>query len=172
MARVHTIFVFLAAVTVVAALQNSPANGGSKQTAPPPAEDISGMYSFLGTGEFLQINLEGGAVSGYVSRLGDLESDRGTFLDQFFDKASIQGHEVTFTTKVLHGEWFEFKGRFDRGRARSKGEDGYYTLRGPLTEFSTVGDDKNPTSRPHQVEFKWMAQPQDVEESKSKSKAR
>src|SRR5438874_2490579 len=58
---------------------------------PAPAEDISGMYSFLNDGEFVQINLDKGGASGYISRMGDLESDRGTFLDQFFSQASVQG---------------------------------------------------------------------------------
>src|SRR6185437_190801 len=93
----------------------------NKKAAPKsaPAEDISGMYSFLREGEFVQINLEESGVSGYISRLGDLESDRGAYLDQFFDKASVEGHDVSFTTKPLHGVIFEFKGQFERGAAKS-----------------------------------------------------
>ena len=132
---------------------------------PPPAEDISGMYSFLKEGEFVQINLEEGGVSGYVSRLGDLDSDRGTFIDQFFSKASVQDHDVAFTTKPVHGVWFEFKGRFDRGSAKSKADDGYYVLRGTLSEFVTDSNQKT-TSRSRQVEFKLLGQPQDEEKEK------
>ena len=132
---------------------------------PPPAEDISGMYSFLKEGEFVQINLEEGGVSGYVSRLGDLDSDRGTFIDQFFSKASVQDHDVAFTTKPVHGVWFEFKGRFDRGSAKSKADDGYYVLRGTLSEFVTDPNEKT-TSRSRQVEFKLLGQPQDDEKEK------
>src|SRR5215469_8484979 len=83
---------------------------------PPPASnaatDISGMYSFLKDGEFVQISLDENNVSGYISRLGDMESDRGEVLDQFFTKAAIHGRELSFTTKPVHGVWFEFKGRF------------------------------------------------------------
>jgi len=129
---------------------------------PAPAEDISGMYSFLKEGEFLQINLDrNGAASGYISRQGDLDSDRGAFLDQFFSQASIHGHDVAFTTKQLHGVWFEFKGRFDRGSAKSKKEDGYYVVRGTLKEF-TSGTDKNTTSRSREVEFKLLGQPEET----------
>lgn len=138
--------------------------------APASTEDISGMYSFLSEGEFLEINREEDGFSGYVSRKGDLESDRGAFLDQFFSKASVQGHDVTFTTKVLHGVWFEFKGRFERGPGKTKAEDSYYVLRGTLTEFTTGEDKTSSTSRSRQVEFKWLAQPQDVEESKGQPK--
>jgi hypothetical protein len=123
-----------------------------------PAEDISGMYSFLKEGEFVQITLDQNGVSGYISRQGDLDSDRGAFLDQFFSQASVHGHDVTFTTKQVHGVWFEFKGRFDRGPSKTKQEDGYYILRGTLKEFTT-GADKNTTSRSRQVEFKLLGQP-------------
>ena len=131
-----------------------------------PAEDISGMYSFLKEGEFVQISLDEQGVSGYISRIGDLDSDRGTFIDQFFSKASVQDHDVSFTTKPIHGVWFEFKGRFDRGPAKTKAGDGYYVLRGTLSEFVTDSEQKT-TSRSRQVEFKLLGQPQDDDESKS-----
>ncbi len=128
------------------------------------------MYSFLGEGEFIQINREEDQVTGYISRMGDQESDRGSFLDQFFAKASIQGHDVSFTTKVLHGVWFEFKGQFERGPGKTKAEDSYYVLKGTLTEFITAEDKVSTTSRSRQVEFKWLAQPQEVEEGKGQPK--
>ena len=116
------------------------------------------MYTFLKEGEFLQINLDQNGVSGYISRQGDLDSDRGAFLDQFFTQASVHGHDVAFTTKPVHGVWFEFKGRFDRGPAKTRKEDGYYVVRGTLKELTT-GADKNVTSRSRQAEFKLLAQP-------------
>jgi hypothetical protein len=124
----------------------------------PPAEDISGMYSFLREGEFVQINLEQSGVSGYISRRGQLESDKGAFLDQFFDKASIQGHDVAFSTKPLHGVVYQFQGRFERGPAKSKSEDGYYIIRGTLNELVTDADNKT-TSRSREVAFKLLGQP-------------
>ena len=40
-------------------------------------EDISGMYSFLREGEFVQINVEeGNTVTGFVSRYGDSDGDK------------------------------------------------------------------------------------------------
>ncbi len=130
-----------------------------QESREPPAEDISGMYSFLQEGEFLQITIDKDAVSGYVSRKGTSESDRGAFLDQFFSKASVSGHDVSFTTKPVHGLWYEFKGRFDRGPAKDKAhEDGYYVLKGTLTE-SSAGADKKTVSRSREVQFKSYAQP-------------
>ena len=100
-----------------------PAAAAGAGSGPAPAEDISGMYTFLKEGEFVQINIDANGVSGYISRQGDLESDRGAFLDQFFSQASVHGHDVAFTTKPVHGVWFEFKGRFDRGPAKTKKEE-------------------------------------------------
>lgn len=138
------------------------ANQSDSSKALPPAEDISGMYSFLKEGELVQINLDKDGVTGYVSRMGDLESDRGSFLDHFFTKAAVEGHAVTFITRQVHGVWFEFKGKFDRGPGKTKAQDGYYVLRGTLTEH-TAGPDKNVTSRSREVEFKFLAQPEEDE---------
>lgn len=168
-----TILVFLLVAGLAAAGQKktqpkSPQQDSAQASA--PAEDISGMYTFTNEGEFLEFTRDENTITGYVSRMGDLESDRGAFLDQFFSKASVQDHDVTFTTKVVHGVWFEFKGRFDRGPGKTKAEDGYYVLRGTLTELNTSPDKGTTTSHSRQVEFKWLAQPQEVEESKGQPK--
>lgn len=134
-------------------------NASSTQ-AGTPAEDFSGMYSFLKEGEFVQINLEKAGITGYISRMGDSESDRGVFLDQFFDKAQVQGHEVSFVTRPLHSIWYEFKGKFERGPAKSKADDGYYVLRGTLKECS-LDESKKPVSHAREVELKSLAQPED-----------
>jgi hypothetical protein len=140
-------------------------------TVPHAAEDISGMYSFVKEGEFLQITLDKNAVTGYISRMGDSDSDNGVFLDQFFLKADVQGHDVSFTTRALHSVWYEFKGKFSRGPGKTKGDDGYYILRGTLKELTSNNAAKTVSSRSREVEFKLLAQPEDPEEAKpSKSK--
>ncbi|HEY5028520.1 MAG TPA: hypothetical protein VIK39_08940 [Candidatus Angelobacter sp.] len=139
-------------------------------TVPHAAEDISGMYSFVKEGEFLQITLEKAAVTGYISRMGDSDSDNGVFLDQFFARADVQGHDVSFTTRPLHSVWYEFKGRFNRGPGKTKGDDGYYILRGTLKELTTNNADKTVSSRSREVEFKLLAQPEDSDEAPAKAK--
>jgi hypothetical protein len=140
-------------------------------TVPHAAEDISGMYSFIREGEFLQITLDPKSVTGYISRLGESDSDSGVFLDQFFTKADVQGHDVSFTTRPLHSVWYEFKGRFSRGPGKTKGDDGYYILRGTLKELTMNNADKTVSSRSREVEFKLLAQPEDPEEAQpTKSK--
>ena len=171
--RFSTLLLLIALLSTFAPAQSSTAAADKAQPTAPDAakaaDDISGMYSFLGEGEFVQINLEESGVTGYISRRGDLESDRGAFLDQFFSKAAIQGHDVSFSTKPLHGVWFEFKGRYDRGAAKNKAEDGYYILRGTLTQF-TADASKVAKARSREVEFKLLGQPPEDPDANPKKK--
>src|SRR5215831_2042701 len=93
----------------------------AQEKAPPPAtkpsdkslpgSEYSGMYSFLKEGEFVQVSVEeAGRVTGFVSRFGDLDSDKGAFLDQFFKTGKLEGNALTFTTNAVHGTIFDFKG--------------------------------------------------------------
>jgi hypothetical protein len=155
----RNIFIVVLVLTLACAAQKTGKNHApEKQVPSAAAEDITGVYSFLKEGEFVQIILDQNRMSGYVSREGELESDRGEFLDQFFSKAEIRGHNLSFTTKPVHGVWFEFQGNFERGPARSKAEDGYYLLRGTLTQFVSDAQNK-PAAHSREVEFRWLAQP-------------
>jgi len=58
------------------------------------------MYAFLKEGEFVQVTVEdAGHVTGFVSRFGDGENDKGEFLDQFFKSAKLEGNKLSFTQK-------------------------------------------------------------------------
>jgi len=135
--------------------------------APPAASSVtvqntpySGMYSFLKEGEFVQLTIEDGQLSGFVSRMGDLDSDRGVFLDQFFDKGKIKGNQVSFVTKPVHGTWFEFDGHVERGSAKTQKEEGYWLLTGTLKEY-TSDVERKVSARSRQVNLKSF--PQDDE---------
>lgn len=106
----------------------------------------------------MQINLEPAGLTGYISREGDMESDRGQFLDHFFNKGSIHGHDVSFVTRPVHGVAFEFKGRFEHGSGKTRADDGYYVLRGTLTENRSDAASKT-TSHSREVEFRSLALP-------------
>ncbi len=122
--------------------------------------DISGMYTFLQEGEFVQITVEdAGRVTGFVSRYGDLPSDKGAFLDQFFKKASLDGNKLIFTTEPVHGVWYEFRGTVARGAGKTRSDEGYYVLKGTLTQNVTDVARKT-AARSREVEFKSF--PQDV----------
>lgn len=125
-----------------------------------PSADYSGMYSFLRDGEFVQITVEdGGNVTGFVSRYGDLESDKDAFLDHFFKEGKLNGNKLTFTTETVHGVWFDFSGTVNRGSGKQPGDESYYILNGTLTEHTTDAD-KKIGSRSREVGFKSF--PQDM----------
>ncbi len=126
----------------------------AQQSTTAAPDDYSGMYSFLKDGEFIQITIEGkGAVSGFISRFGDSESDHGAFLNQFVKSGKSDGSKLSFTTENVHGVWFTFDGAFDRGPGKKPDEEAFYLLRGALTRFST-DPEKKTTSQVTQVEFK------------------
>lgn len=147
--------------------KSTPTNQEPPATSQPAqTDDISGMYSFLREGEFVQVTVEeGNTVSGFVSRYGDSDSDKGTFLDQFFSKASLKDKHLTFTTKAIHGVWFEFDGNVERGPGKTPHEEGYRVIRGTLTQ-STEDMNKKTSSKSRQVEFKSF--PQDLDRDSQK----
>ena len=123
------------------------------------ADDYSGMYAFLKAGEYVQITLEEGRVTGFISRYGDLESDRGVFLDQFFKEGKLDGAKLFFKTETVHGIWFEFKGAIERGNGKNPGDEAYYILKGTLLKYTTDAS-KKVTSTSYEVAFKSF--PQDL----------
>jgi hypothetical protein len=142
------------ALAITAAQQNK---------TPPPAQpgaEYSGMYNFLREGEFVQVTVEDqGHVTGFVSRFGDSESDRGAFLDHFFKQGKLDGNKLAFTTQTVHGVWFEFRGTVGRGEGKKAGDEAYYVLTGTLTENAT-DEAKKTTSRSREVTLKSF--PQDM----------
>jgi len=100
-----------------------------------PGKRYSGMYSFLKDGEFVQITVEDdGRVTGFISRYGDGESDKGAFLDQYFRSGKLDGSKLTFSTETVHAVWFDFKGTVERGEGKNPGDEAYYMLKGTLTD--------------------------------------
>jgi hypothetical protein len=123
------------------------------------ADDPSGMYSFLREGEFVQLTLEDGKLSGYVSRFGDGDSDKGTFIDQFFDKASLDGDRLNFTTKTVHGTWYEFTGSIAKASGKQPAQEGYRLIKGTLIQHTT---DANKVDKPRQRDVEFTSFPQDL----------
>jgi hypothetical protein len=140
-----------------------------QDTAPAkPAEDYSGMYAFLQEGEFVQVTVEdAGRVTGFVSRYGEQESDRGAFLDQFFKDGKLEGKKLSFTTQTVHGIWYEFKGTVERGEGKNMGDEAYYLLKGTLKQYTTDANQKT-SSKSREVVFK--AFPKDLGSEPDKPK--
>ena len=121
-------------------------------------QEYSGMYSFQKEGEFVQVTVEeAGHVTGFVSRFGDGESDKGAFLDQFFKSGRLEGNKLSFTTEIVHGIAFDFKGTVERGDGKNPGDEGYFVLKGTLTENASDVN-KKMTSHSREVVFKMFPQ--------------
>jgi hypothetical protein len=140
----------LLAVAVAGRPYPSVAQDGAKSNL---ADDISGMYTFLREGEFVQLTVEDGRLSGYVSRFGDTESDKGQFIDQFFDKTSLTGDHLTFNTKTVHGVWYDFKGVISTTPGKQSAQEGFHIIKGTLIEHATDAKGAEKTMQ-RQVEFK------------------
>jgi hypothetical protein len=155
---IATFLLFYLVSTLTAA--QSPPDSSKPSEPAKAAEDYSGMYSFLRDGEFVQVTVEDqGKVTGFVSRYGDLDSDKGAFLDHFFKTGKLDGHKLNFTTETVHGVWFEFRGTVDRGPGKNPGDEAYYVLNGTLAEC-TADASKKPSSKSREVSFKQF--PQDM----------
>ncbi len=131
----------------------------AQQPAQPPAArgydaaaDPSGMYTFLKEGEFVQLTVDNGQLSGYISRFGDSDSDRGQFIDQFFDKATLQGDRLYFKTKTVHGVWYEFDGTLTTVSGKAPGQEGYRLMKGAVKRHVTDAD-KSETVSERKVEL-------------------
>src|SRR5579872_4145160 len=122
------------------------------------SQSYSGMYTFLKDGEFVQITVEdGGRVTGFVSRYGDGESDRGAFLDQFFKEGKLDADKISFTTQTVHGVWFDFHGTVGRGEGKAPEDEAYHIVKGTLIEHRTDADQKV-TSQSREAIFKSFPQ--------------
>jgi hypothetical protein len=150
--------IFVAAFTLPSSAQDSKsvAPNPSKPPSPEarPGREYSGMYSFLKEGEFVQITVEDeGRVTGFLSRYGDGESDKGAFLDHYFRSGKLEGNKLAFTTETVHAVWFEFKGTVERGEGKSRADEAYYVLKGTLIDNTSDGA-KRVTAHSQEVLFK------------------
>jgi len=145
---------------------------GADKTASPAAvspTDLSGMYTFLQEGEFVQITVQPEApapkpgtvkVDGFVSRFGENDSDQGTVLNQFFTSGELKQQSIHFVTRKVHGVWYEFTGQVERGKAQSRAEEGYYQIRGTLVENRELAKDKS-EARSRELVMKLMPEMDD-----------
>ncbi len=127
-------------------------------TLPP---DVSGTYEFDHRNESIEIDVGQKKLTGYISRLGDAETDSNTPLTFFFDRASVDGNLIQFQTRVVHGVWYSFHGTILRGDAKTRDEEGYYVLHGLLQEHHPQsGRDKSAdeTIENRNVDFKSLGQ--------------
>jgi len=138
--------------------QSKPPDQAASSEKDKAGDAYSGMYTFLKEGEFVQLTVEdGGRVTGFISRYGDGESDKGAFLDQFFKTGKLDGNKLSFTTDIVHGVAFDFHGTVERGEGKTPGDDAYFVLKGTLTE-NVTDINKKVTAHSRDVALKMFPQ--------------
>lgn len=153
MIRIALIAVLTAAAGLVLFGQQAPFTVAQSSSPKIPADDPSGMFTFLRDGEFVQLLLEDGKLTGLISRFGESDSDKGQFIDQFFSKASLDGEHLRFATKTVHGIWYEFDGILSVAPGKQTGQEGYRIIKGTLTRHAEDAKGTDKASQ-RQVEFK------------------
>ena len=90
-------------------------------------ETATGEYMLDETGSVIQITIDNGVLDGYISRVIEGQT---TALTYFFERTTIDGNRLTFSTRQVHGIWYSFDGAIVRGDAPSRQETGFYRLKG------------------------------------------
>jgi hypothetical protein len=143
-------------------------SGMAQSSAKPEPQfsgDITGLYSFVHEGEFVQIEVTEGRVTGLISRFKDEDLDKAEFVDQFFEQAKLEGPTLSFRTKPTNGLWFEFSGIVERGPAKTPSDEGYWNVKGTLIERRAEPDGKI-SEKVHELTLKSF--PQDAEPNATK----
>ena len=107
-------------------------------------EEAAGAYGLSpNPAEIIEMILNGDGnevrLQGYLTRLGEGESDQGAPLTYFFARTTVSPTQLTFITRQVHGLWWSFAGTINRGNAQMSTQKGYYFLNGTLTEHLETG---------------------------------
>ncbi len=155
-----SVFAFLLLTAMLCAQAAKPAADSAPKAADLVSKEsanaraYSGMYAFLKDGEFVQITVDDPThVTGYVSRFGDGGSDKAEFIDHYFKNGKVDGNKLTFSTEIVRGLSFDFKGAVERGEGKTADDEAYFVLKGTLTENATDAN-KKVTSHASEVALK------------------
>ena len=88
-----------------------------------PAKIIRAVVNVLFAGSVCAARLEG----------------QTTALTYFFDRTTIDGNHLTFTTKPVHDIWYSFDGSIVRSDVPAKQETGFYRLKGSWVMHADAG---------------------------------
>ncbi len=113
---------------------------------PPPAAGSYALIGFgAGEGSAVELYFDSGVVNGYVLVRGS--GDRSMPMTFDFAKTHADGHAITWSTRQVHGEWWSFAGRVERGLDEvTSQEPGFYLLAGTLTHHTPSGDESRTMS--------------------------
>ena len=130
-----------------AAAQNQAAGSSQSTTHVHLPEEAEGEYQWGDSGEVINLYVENGRLDGYLTQRSERRQVNSTPITFSFDRTTVHGSQITFTTQRIHGDWYSFTGSLVRGSAVSPRQQGYYLLNGTLSShFHTqiVGEDARP----------------------------
>jgi len=102
-------------------------------------DDITGKYHFLSADDTLGILEEEGNLKGYIEIVqGEEESD--VVLTYDITLGSRKKDHVEFKTNTIHGRYYRFSGKVERGSGRGSDDPDYLRLVGDLETVTVKGD--------------------------------
>jgi hypothetical protein len=136
----------------------APAPAPAPNTAAPPQQrgwstlpaDASGEYLLDEKGSIVEVTIDQGYLTGYVTKSADALADKDIPLTYYFDQAQVRGSRITFSTHEVHGLRYSFDGVIVRGDSQTRLVDGFYKLKGAWTTHNTVRNSEEAS----QVSFK------------------
>jgi len=102
-------------------------------------DDITGKYHFLSADDTLGILEEEGKLKGYIEiAQGEEESDAVLTYD--ITSGLRKKDQVDFKTNTIHGRYYHFSGKVERGSGRGPDDPDYLRLVGDLETVTVKGD--------------------------------
>ena len=131
---------FLAVILLPAAITVA---GGQVESE---LEDITGRYSFLSADDLLAILDEDGDLAGYID-VYQTEGESDDIFSYTLAHGTRRGRKVEFKTITIHGLYYRFSGKVERGEARKPHQRDYFRLIGSLAIVR-----RNPATREEKAE--------------------
>ena len=95
-------------------------------------QDITGRYDFLGEEDLLAIIDEDGMLNGYIEVIQEDEEESAEFFSYSLTHGTREGIRVEFKTIKIHGLYYRFTGRVEKGKSRNPNHAGFLRLVGTV----------------------------------------
>ena len=124
---------------------------GRDHAQEPNIDDITGNYHFLSADDTLGLLDEDGKLKGYIEILqGEEESD--ALLSYEIASGVRKKDHVEFKTSTIHGRYYRFSGKAERGSGSAQSDPDYLRLVGDLETVTVKGESgKESVDRKHLI---------------------
>ncbi len=144
--------VWLASSIVFVALAVCTFSAGQRRDSPPAAtaQDISGHYRLNNPKNYLSLVQDGKRLHGSLTlaQPGEESIEQMAF---GLVEGSREDGEVKFRTAVVHGRFYSFAGKLERGTGKSRRQDDFLRIVGVLVEHR-----EGHPERAREAVFRWV----------------